>query len=141
MAPGTSRVAPGFSLKFSSDTNWCKKIIHSEIFHYSHVSFAMEDTSKAQKSTPCHFWDHSVGTAKNSKCQGDATVFVRKKYDGRLCPLCASCHETFENAQKLMNENIRESIPGHGEFATVALSDEAVAEFLAQAPKPSHPQG
>lgn len=82
----------------------------------------------------CHFWDPTAGAGKNpnSKCEGQAKSFVRKKHDGRLCPLCPSCKETFVRAQKEMNDEVKQSIPGHGEFDEVELSDATIAEFQGQ---------
>ena len=85
----------------------------------------------------CHFWDATAGAGKNpnTKCQGDATGFVRKSHDNRLCPLCDSCKGTFKQAQETMDPKVKESIPGHGEFADVALSDESILEFKNQPAK------
>jgi hypothetical protein len=85
----------------------------------------------------CHFFDVQAGAGRNpnSKCEGEAKGFIRKDHDKRLCPLCASCLGTFTRAQKEMDEKVKESIPGHGAFTEVPLSDESVQEFRAQAPK------
>jgi hypothetical protein len=97
----------------------------------------MDDTSKSQKSLSCHFWDQTSGAGKNpnSKCEGEAKGFVRKSHDNRLCPLCGPCKETFKRAQTEMDEKVKESIPGHGAFTDVELSDASIAEFRAQPPK------
>lgn len=93
--------------------------------------------TEAEKIPSCHFWDPSsnAGRNPNSKCAGKAEGFVRKTHDKRLCPLCPSCRETFARAQKEMDEKVKESIPGHGAFEDVEMTDESVAEFTAQAPK------
>ncbi len=85
----------------------------------------------------CHFYDVASGAGRNpnSKCAGDAAGFVRKEHDKRLCPLCSSCKETFQRAQKEMDDKVKESIPGHGAFVDVELSEESIAEFRAQVPK------
>ena len=84
----------------------------------------------------CHFWDPSSGAGRNpnSKCEGDAKGFVRVKHSGRLCPLCANCKETFVRAQHEMNEEVKTSIPGHGEFEEVAL-EAGLDEWRKQPPK------
>jgi hypothetical protein len=85
----------------------------------------------------CHFWDPNAGAGRNpnSKCEGEAKGFVRKTHDNRLCPLCASCKETFVRAQKEMDEKVRDSIPGHGAFTDVDLSPETIEEFKKQPQK------
>lgn len=82
----------------------------------------------------CHFWDPNAGAGKNpnSKCEGTATSFVRKKHDGRLCPLCGTCKETFLRAQKEMPADVKDTIPGHGEVEEVELSPKVVEEFRSQ---------
>lgn len=87
----------------------------------------------------CHFWDPSSGAGRNpnSKCQGEAQGFVRVKHSGRLCPLCEPCKETFTRAQKDMDETVKKSIPGAGEYEEIALSPESIAEFKKQPAKKS----
>jgi hypothetical protein len=98
----------------------------------------MESATDSDKTT-CHFWDPSSGAGRNpnSKCEGEAKGFVRVKHSGRLCPLCGACQDTFVRAQKDMNDDVKNSIPGHGEFEEVALSPESIEEFRKQAPKKS----
>ena len=85
----------------------------------------------------CHFWDPASGAGRNpnSKCEGDAKGFVRVKHSGRLCPLCDPCHETFARAQKDMDDTVKKSIPGAGEYEEIALSDATLAEYKKQPPK------
>ena len=89
------------------------------------------------KTTPCHFWDSTSGAGRNPnhRCQGDATGFVRKSHDNRLCPLCDACKGTFKQAQETMYPKVKESIPGHGSFSDVELTEESITEFKNQAPK------
>lgn len=84
----------------------------------------------------CHFWDPQSGAGKlaHSKCEEKATTFVRKKHDGRLCPLCKSCFTTFEHAQKSMPEEVKKGVPGHGEYEVVTLEAGEV-EFSKQPAK------
>ncbi len=98
----------------------------------------MEDiTSKSQNSLTCHFWDPTAGAGKNPNrtCQGEAKGFIRKTHDSRLCPLCDSCKETFVKARGEMNDEVKKSIPGAGEFVDVAISPESIAEYKAQPAK------
>jgi hypothetical protein len=99
----------------------------------------MDDTSKDQKSLPCHFWDPTAeaGRNPNSKCQGKASGFIRKAHDKRLCPLCDTCKETFVRATKEMDEKVREGTPGGGTFEEVALSPASLKEFSDQPAKKS----
>ena len=93
--------------------------------------------SDKPESVACYFWDKSsdAGRSPNSKCGKEASGFVRKAHDNRLCPLCDSCKETFQRAEKEMDPKVKKSIPGHGAFTEVALSPESIAEFQAQPAK------
>lgn len=90
----------------------------------------------------CHFWDPTSGAGKNPNrtCQGEAKTFIRKSHDKRLCPLCPSCKETFVKARQEMNEEVKKSIPGAGEFVDVEISPESIAEYQAQPKKQSPAQ-
>ena len=85
----------------------------------------------------CHFWDAQAEAGKNPNktCQGQATQFIRKNHDKRLCPLCPSCKETFVRARAEMTDEVKKSIPGAGEFTDVTISPESIAEYRAQPSK------
>jgi len=87
-------------------------------------------------NTACHFWDPESGAGKlaHSKCEQNASTFVRVKHSGRLCPLCPSCLTTFQSANKAMPEEVKRGVPGHGDYEVVALAD-GEAEFARQPAK------
>ena len=84
----------------------------------------------------CHFWDTTADAGKlsHSKCEKDATVFVRPEHTKRLCPLCPACFSTFESAQKTMSEDVKKTIPGTGEYTVIPVA-EGAEEFASQPPK------
>ena len=88
----------------------------------------------------CHFWDPQSGAGKNpnSKCEGQAKKFVRIGHTKRLCPLCDPCHDTFVRAAKDMQDEVKKSIPGSGEYEEVSLED-GREEFARQPPKKAGP--
>lgn len=68
-------------------------------------------------TTKCHFT-----TGKNAgKCEGDASTFVRITHSKRLCPLCASCLDTFVKANSSLSEEAKKAVPGQGAYELVTL--------------------
>jgi hypothetical protein len=97
----------------------------------------MNKTLESQKPPHCYFWDPEAkaGRAAYSKCEGMAVTFVRKKHDGRLCPLCTFCKSTFTQARSAIGEDVKRTLPGHVEVDEVPLDEASVAEFRAQPTK------
>jgi len=83
----------------------------------------------------CHFSNSGASLTSHAQCQGDATSFIRKSHDNRLCPLCDYCRGTFVKAQETMDPKVKESLPGQVVFTDVPLSDASIAEFEAQPKK------
>lgn len=85
--------------------------------------------------TTCHFWDPQSGSGKlaHSRCEQNASTFVRVRHTGRLCPLCPSCLRTFESASRTMPAEAKKGVPGNGEYDVVEL--DAGREEYARQPK------
>jgi hypothetical protein len=85
----------------------------------------------------CFWWDPSTAAGKypNSKCDGEAQIYVRIKHTSRLCPLCAPCLQIYIEAQKALSSDTKKSIPGHGEYKECARTPELDQEYRVQPKK------
>lgn len=70
--------------------------------------------------TKCHFAKNGTKEA-SGKCESDASTFVRITHSKRLCPLCATCLDTFVKANASLSEEAKKAIPGQGAYELVTL--------------------
>lgn len=96
-----------------------------------------QDLSSNSSEIPdCIMTRMGRGFSGSDPCKGKADFFIRKKHDGRLCPLCAPCKTAIVQAQSNISESTKKTVPGFADFQfeEVPFTPESLQEYKNQPP-------